>query len=78
VLAATDVIETMCRLTLSMFTSRPRARYDLVMQDSNLYLFGVPLPNRLIEGDSAHVAEIWRPTLRALVGLHHTEQEDRG
>ena len=47
-----------CRLTLATFTSRPRARYYLAVQDSNSYLFNVPLPNRPIESDLAH-AEIW-------------------
>src|SRR3954451_17003700 len=53
-LEAASIIQTVRRKIVATFTSRlHRARYDVAVQDSNSYLFNVPLPDRPTEGDTA-------------------------
>src|SRR4051794_13692173 len=53
-LEAAGIIETVRRKVVATFTTRlHRARYDVAVQTSNAYLFNVPLPDRLTEGNLA-------------------------
>jgi hypothetical protein len=59
-LEAAGIIETVRRKVIASFTSRQhRARYDVAVQDSNSYVFNVPLPDRPTEGDLA--SPLFRP-----------------
>ncbi len=51
-LEAAGIVQTVRRKVVATFTSRQhRARYDVAVQDSNSYVFNVPLPDRPTEGD---------------------------
>ena len=53
-LEAAGIIQTVRRKVVATFMSRlHRARYNVAVQDSNSYVFNVPLPNRPTEGDTA-------------------------
>jgi hypothetical protein len=53
-LEAAGIVQTIRRKVVASFTSRLyRARYDVAVQDSNSYVFNVPMPNRPTEGDLA-------------------------
>ena len=63
-LEAAGIIETIRRKVVATFTSRQhRARYDVAVQDSNSYVFNVPLPDRPTEGDLA--SPLFRPPSEA-------------
>jgi hypothetical protein len=74
-LEAAGIIETIRRKIVATFTSRQhRARYDVAVQDSNSYVFNVPLSDRPSEGNLAF------PLLRPFSGAdtsnrHETTQE---
>jgi hypothetical protein len=69
-LEAAGIIETVRRKVVASFTSRLyRARYDVAVQDSNSYVFNVPLPDRPIEGDLT--APLFRPHSEADARFRH-------
>jgi hypothetical protein len=74
-LEAAGIIETVRRKCVATFTSRQhRARYDIAVQDSNSYIFNVPLPDRPTEGDLA--LPLLRPPSKADArNRHETTQE---
>ena len=65
----------MRRKVVASFTSRlHRARYDVAVQDSNSYLFNVPLPDRPTEGDPAF--PLLRPPSEADTSNRHETTHD--
>src|SRR3954453_22342181 len=63
-LEAAGIVQTVRRKVVATFTSRlHQARYDVAIQDSNSYLFNVPLPDRPTEGDTA--LPLLRPASKA-------------
>jgi hypothetical protein len=63
-LEAAGIVQTVRRKVIATFTSRQhRARYDVAVQDSNSYVFNVPLPDRPTEGDLA--LPLFRPPSEA-------------
>jgi hypothetical protein len=74
-LEAAGIITTIRRKIVATFTSRQyRARYDVMVQDSNSYLLNVPLSDRPTEGDLA--LPLLRPSKEAdTKNRHETTQE---
>jgi hypothetical protein len=74
-LEAAGIIETMRRKVVATFTSRQhRARYDVAVQDSNSYVFNVPMPDRPTEGDVA--LPLIRPLSEADARFRHETNHD--
>jgi hypothetical protein len=74
-LEAAGIVQTIRRKIVATFTSRQhRARYDVAVQDSNAYLFNVPLSDQPTEGDLA--LPLLRPVSEADArSRHETTQE---
>ena len=69
-LEATGIVETVRRKVVASFTSAAcRARYDVAVQDTNSYIFNVPLPDRATEGDLA--LPLLRPRSEADARFRH-------
>jgi hypothetical protein len=67
-LEAAGIVQTVRRKVVATFTSRQhRGRYDVAVQDSNSYVFNVPLPDRPIEGDLT--APLFRPPQKPIPAI---------